>query len=222
MFRFLLRLPVLMLAACSISLAAPDGPSAGEVATLQGNWVAEATALRDSVRAERTMVAATVAVLNTETVRLNEQNRLLYATVAPGNTQEPGIELGILGADSSGMSDVSGSGAARYTVYGTTAAIRTSDGCPTQLQSRFPVSTTRIYVSLLGEALRPGTTLEARWYRGEDLFETSRWQTDTIAERLCIWFYIENGDPPFTRGEWWVQLSADGLSLAPALGFVLE
>ncbi len=203
---------------CSLSLV---GPSAADVVTQRAEYVAEATAIRAEILAERTRVAATVVPMNTEAAAQNSVNRQLYATVVAYNIAAPGRSIGQLGAESSGMVD-GPTGETRFTVAGTAAAVSDLDGCPQQLQTRFPVNAARVFVSLVGYDLTPGILLEARWYFGEGLVDTQSWQTTRTAEQLCIWFYIENGSTEFRVGQWWVELRADGRSLGSALGFVME
>ena len=218
MTRIGLILLAMALVSCSLSLI---GPSAADVVTQRAEYVAEATAIRVEILAERTRVAAAVVPMNTEAAAQNSVNRQLYATLVADNTVAPGRSVGQLGAETSGMVD-GAAGETRFTVAGTAASVSDVDGCPQQLQTRFPVDAARVYVSLVGYDLVPGISLEARWYFGEGLVETHSWQTTRTAEQLCIWFYVEKGSTEFRAGQWWVELRADGRTLGPALGFVLE
>lgn len=218
MVRIVFILLAIALVSCSLSLI---GPSAAVIVTQRAEYVAEATAIRAGILAERTRVASTVVPMNTEAAVQNSMNRLLYATLVADNTPAPGRSVGQLGPETSGMAD----GAPRQTrfaVTGTAASISESNGCPQQLTSEFPTNTARVYISLIGYDLEPGITLEARWYFGEGLVETQSWQTNSVAEQLCIWFYIDSVTTEFRSGQWWVELRADGRSLGPALGFVME
>lgn len=203
---------------CSLSLI---GPSAAVVVTQRAEFEVEATVIRADILAERTRVVATVIPLFTEAAAQNSVNRLLYATLVADNTPAPELRVGQLGAESSGMVD-GVSGDPRFTVTGTAASVSDFDGCPQQLTRRFSVSSTRVYITMVGYDLEPNITLEARWYFEEGLVETQTWQTDQFTQQLCIWFFIENGTTEFRRGQWWVELRAAGQSLGQALGFVIE
>ena len=221
-FLAMIRLLAIFLAfsmlSCSLSLI---GPSAAVVVTQRAEFQVEATVIQADVLAERTRVIATVIPLFTEAAAQNSVNRLLYATLVADNTPAPELRVGLLGAETSGMVD-SVSGETRFTVTGTAASVSDFDGCPQQLTSRFSVSSSRVYITMVGYDLEPNITLEARWYYGEGLVETQTWQTDLFARQLCIWFFIENGTTEFRQGQWWVELRAAGQSLGQALGFVIE
>ena len=203
---------------CSLSLI---GPSAAVVVTQRAEFEAEATVIRADILAERTRVVATVIPLFTEAAAQNSVNRLLYATLIADNTPAPELRVGQLGAETSGMVDGVSSDP-RFTVTGTAASVSDFDGCPQQLTGRFSVSSTRVYITMVGYDLEPNITLEARWYFEEGLVESQTWQTEQFTQQLCIWFFIENGTTEFRRGQWWVELRAAGQSLGQALGFVIE
>lgn len=217
MKRFLPIMFALSLLSCSLSLI---GPSAAVVVTQRAEYVAEATSIRAEIVAERTRVVATTLPMLTQAAEQNSLNRLLYATVVADNTPAPELSVGQLGAETSGMADSLG-GSTRFELLGTTASVSDLDGCPQQLTNRFPVSSPRVYVSLVGYDVQPDITLEARWYFGEGLVETQTWQTHRFAGQLCIWFFIENGTTEFRPGQWWVELRAAGQSIGTSIGFIL-
>ena len=207
----------LSLLSCSLSLI---GPSAAVVVTQRAEYVAEATAIRAEIVAERTRVVATTLPLLTQAAEQNSVNRQLYATVVANNTPTPELSVGQLGAETSGMADSPG-GITRFELLGTAASVSDVDGCPQQLTNWFPVSSSRVYASLVGYDVEPDITLEARWYFGEGLVETQTWQTNRFAGQLCIWFFIEDDSTEFRAGQWWVELHAAGQSIAPASGFTM-
>lgn len=207
--------------ACSLSLNGGGQSSSLALATQRAEYVAEATAIRAAVLAGRTQLAATVAPMNTAVAAQNAQNRLLYATVVADHTAVPGRRVGSVGAGSSGM-DAGAAGAARFEITGTAATVNENDGCPLRRQSQFSPSAARIYITLIGYDLTPGISLEARWFFGEAPVASYRWQTDTSAAELCIFFYLETEEFQARLGQWWVEVLADGRPLAVALGFSVE
>ncbi|MBI5666596.1 MAG: hypothetical protein HZC41_01190 [Chloroflexi bacterium] len=211
---------LLVLGACQ-ALQRPDMP-----ATLQaeaGAYVAEATAIAQTVQAQQERLAATVDAAGTRVAETNSINQQLLATARVLVPPTPGRTVGsapeVAGSPMPEMMSADGAGTPAFINTGVTGSIRESDGCANGLQTQFTADADRIYVTTRATSIRAGTVMSVEWrYEGQVVYSDT-WTVNQDATDFCLWYFITPEDVPFQAGNWSVELAADGSKIEPAVSF---
>jgi hypothetical protein len=214
-------------------------------ATLQAQnsgFVAEATTIAQTARAQETSVMAYARAVDTQVIQQNSINQQLLATVAAGNpatrqviivnptgvlptgpavfsTTAPGT---IPTAPASDAVPVAGSApdanAGQFSDTVTSSSLRESDGCATGPQTVFDLNTERIYVITRAVTVSAGTKIDVDWRYAGTSASTGSWTVPQDETNYCIHFWLDE----FSAGNWTVQLSANGVPVAAPIAFTVS
>lgn len=177
--------------------------------------------------------AEAVGVMGTQIIQLEAQNQALQGTLQalaagaplaqppqpqpaagqPGATPAPGFGSTPLFPDVSGSTPTpppaAPSGVGVLSAV-TATGVNDTDGCALDDVSVFETTEDEIYIVVAARNVEPGTTFFTRWlYNGQRQFDSVSWTPDTFFEQVCIWFYMEPFDAPFSPGNWTVELLAN-------------
>ena len=96
------------------------------------------------------------------------------------------------------------------------SGINETNGCATDYRQTFRVSgaddPTRIYLTTVGYYLRGGMVVRTRWYPESDpwnSFESVSWSPTLNHEQICIYFWLESSNIPYSSGTWIAELVVD-------------
>ncbi len=93
------------------------------------------------------------------------------------------------------------------------------DDCAADVNPRFTLASSEIYVVAEAHDIPAGATISSSWQsRGEEVASFS-FQPDYAINGNCIWFYIDQTDTAFVAGAWSVEIAVDGQSIAPPIAF---
>lgn len=210
-----------ILVACQV-LRPPDVQ-----ATLRAENVAyrdEATAVAVTSQAQQENTQATVEAAGTHVSELDNINQQLVATV---RAAVPPTPRRIVGAASEaimtpGMEEFTGAPSAlQVAEVSTSAAVSSSDGCPTSVQNQFTADTPEIYVTARAFNITAGTQMGVEWYYQGQVVLQDTWTIQTTAPVLCVWYFITPADVPFSPGQWSVRLSANGVPVEQQAVFTI-
>ena len=91
--------------------------------------------------------------------------------------------------------------------------------CAIDVNPRFTPASTEIYVVGRAYSIPAGAAISSSWRRaGTEVVSFSFHKEHEINDN-CIWFFIDQTDTPFTLGSWSVEISVDGVPLAPPVAF---
>jgi hypothetical protein len=90
--------------------------------------------------------------------------------------------------------------------------------CPQGVMSVFPPATSAIYVITRVNVLKTGSTLGARWTVNGDVFydDVECWIPDQDWYDICAYCSIVPDGDAFESGQWTVDLTLDGQTMAQA------
>lgn len=115
----------------------------------------------------------------------------------------------------------------RFTDTAIAAGIDESNGCATDLRQNFTITgsndSTQIYLTTIGRNLRAGTVIQTRWYPENDranAFESVSWTPTINHEQVCIYFWLESSNIPYSSGMWMAELVVDG-AVQDSLSFMM-
>ncbi len=115
----------------------------------------------------------------------------------------------------------------RFTDTAIAAGIDESNGCATNLRQSLDITgsddSTRIYLTTSGHNLRAGTVIQTRWYPENDranAFESITWTPTINHEQVCIYFWLESSNIPYSSGMWMAELVVDG-AIQESLSFTM-
>ncbi len=196
-------------------------------------------------------LAATGAAVQTQTGRVDQQQRDLESTLVargtpieyinttmpqaqtpvPTRTPLPGTETTAGGA--SGSSDASVrspvvqpvvtlSPAPTLLTNLVTATGIDGSGCAAGVSAQFSADVQAVYVVATAPNIRSGTSYVSRWsYAGQEQI-AHEWVADyNTSTQECIWFFIDRTEVTFTPGTWSVALEVDGQPAAAPLTFTI-
>lgn len=219
---------IIILAAASACQMLPGDNPAATIEYEMTRYVTEAAEIGSSSLAEQTRSAATIQAAATESGFYVDYNNLLLVTVRAGDMPTPELQVAsgpqplmVEGeaTDEAGMSDGYGqamTGEVSVSQVATAGGVRSSDGCASGSQSSFRSDDERIYFTFVASNLQAGTRFDVSWqYQGSTVHQTS-WSASQNQVSLCIWFYIDPSDVPFTPGNWSAALSVNGSSAGTA------
>ncbi len=222
-----------MLAACG-AFAPPD--TSGTLGAQNAGYLAEATAIYQTLQAQRAMIAGTSVAAETFVMEHNSINSQLLATVSAGepptrqvivvnpnvtfNAPIPTLIGGSVPSDSGTppavpLPEAQG---AQFADTVTTSRIRESDGCAEGSQNTFSANDEQIYVVTRAAQVSSGTQIDVEWLFEGQVVDTASYTLLRDETNFCIWFYLDS----FSPGSWSVQLLANGTPIAPALAFTVS
>ena len=107
------------------------------------------------------------------------------------------------------------------------SGINEATGCATNYRQTFQIvganDPTQIYLTTLGHYLRGGTVIRTRWYAENDrgnAFESVTWSPTINHEQICIYFWLESSNIPYSSGTWMAELIVDGI-VVDTVSFVM-
>lgn len=179
-------------------------------------YIAEATAIQASARADATRIMSTVTVSETQAAQQRGINEQLYATVqAVFPPTQQVVALGEALATPRAIAE----GKRWFIKTGMASAVHESDGCSAAPQTQFTPESPRIYATFVAHNIDAGTPLSVSWHHeGEPVLEES-FDLGRSASEICLWFFIEPHVIEFRPGFWAVQLYADGFPLESPMTF---
>jgi hypothetical protein len=108
--------------------------------------------------------------------------------------------------------------ASTFTDTALASSINETNGCATGYQQTFQVGSlndpTRIYLTTVGHQVRAGMEIRTRWYADSDptnSFDSVSWSPTINHEQICIYFWLESSNIPYSSGTWTAELIVDGM-----------
>jgi hypothetical protein len=141
-------------------------------------------------------------------------------TLAIQVTPTPQIQVEVGSIDPTLQSEFEGR--RLFVKTGVSTLINTDDGCVITPQSFFSETENRLYGTLKAFNVEPGVLMRAEWRRNGTPVWEDVWTVDQTYAEICIWFFLESADVPFTAGDWSVEMFADGFSLEGPMVFRIE
>ncbi len=94
-----------------------------------------------------------------------------------------------------------------------------ADDCAADVNPRFTVASSEIYVVAEAYDIPAGATISSIWQsRGAQVASLS-FQPEYAINGNCIWFFIDQTDAAFVAGAWSVEISLDGQPLSSPIAF---
>ena len=94
-----------------------------------------------------------------------------------------------------------------------------ADDCAADVNPRFTVASSQIYVVAEAYDIPAGATISSIWQsRGAEVASLS-FQPEYAINGNCIWFFIDQTDAAFVAGAWSVEISLDGQPLSSPIAF---
>lgn len=220
--RILLIFIVLIFSVGCQALAVEDVP--GTMSFELTAYATEAAGIRLNSQTERTQVAATVAVAETQSANYSLYNNVLVATVRADQIPTPSERLaftdgGVMAIDMFDLSD----GQMRFLQVGTAGYVRPEDRCFETHQTFFRTSSTnRIYMTALALNLQAGTNLRVDWFYEGSRVHTSAWSAPSFTEGMCIAIELSPANAPFLPGNWSATLFVNGNAIDPSAFSIIE
>lgn len=105
-----------------------------------------------------------------------------------------------------------------------TATSEGTDGCGAGETTIFTSSSQAIYVIVPAFNIRANThTFSAVWTRaGQSVGPVYTFSPDFDADELCVWFFVDQTDFDFMRGEYTVSIEVDGQAISSPVPFVIQ
>lgn len=180
----------------------------------------EVAAMTQVATAEVALINTTIEAHETTIAHVNGINQQLMRTLAIQVTPTPQIQVEAGVVDSTLQSDFEGR--RLFVKTGVSTEINSSDGCVINPQFYFSETETRLYGTIKAFNIEPGVLMRAEWRKdGVPVWEDV-WTVDQSYAEICIWFYLESADVPFTPGDWSVEMFADSFSLEGPMSFNIE
>lgn len=170
--------------------------------------------------AEAANIQVTIQSHETALAQVNGINQQLMRTLAIQVTPTPQIQVEAGIVDPTLQSEFEGR--RLFVKTGVSTLINTDDGCVISPAFYFSETETRLYGTLKAFNLEPGVLMRAEWRRDALPVWEDVWTVDQSYAEICIWFYLESSDVPFTPGDWSVEMFADGFSLEGPMVFNIE
>ena len=148
-------------------------------------------------------------VMQTQLAQLERENQELQLTIESIETQ--GVPAGLRVTQSPQGPTPTTTPVALYMDLRTASGIDPDTGCAIDRRGRFSANEDIIYLTALGQNIGAGSVHRTRWYMDGDLrHESDDWIPEASFPQICIYFWIEPVDTPFTSGLWNVQLIVNG------------
>jgi hypothetical protein len=148
-------------------------------------------------------------VMQTQLAQLERENQELQLTIESIQTQ--GVPAGLRATQSSPGPSPTATQVALYMDLRTATEIEPDTGCALDRRGRFSADEDIIYLTAVGQNIEAGSVHRTRWYMDGDLrHESDEWIPEERFPQICIYFWIEPVDTPFTSGLWNVQLIVNG------------
>jgi hypothetical protein len=148
-------------------------------------------------------------VMQTQLAQLERENMELQLTVQAIETV--GVPAGLRVTQSPQGPTPTATQAALYMDLRTTTDIDPDTGCAVDRQGRFSADASIIYLAAIGQNVEAGSVHRTRWFMDDELrHESDTWIPEEGFPQVCIYFWIEPIDTPFTSGLWSVQLLVNG------------
>lgn len=180
----------------------------------------EVAAMTQVATAEVAFIKSTIQAHETTIAHVNGINQQLMRTLAIQVTPTPQIQVEAGVVDATLQSEFEGR--RLFVKTGVSTEINSSDGCIVNPQFYFSETATRLYGTIKAFNIEPGVLMRAEWRKdGVPVWEDV-WTVDQSYAEICIWFYLESADVPFTPGDWSVEMFADGFSLEGPMSFTIE
>jgi hypothetical protein len=152
-------------------------------------------------------------VMQTQLAQMERENQELQLTIEAIETQ--GVPVSLRLTQSPQGPTPTPTQVAQYTDLRTASDIDPDTGCALDRLGRFSAEEDIIYLTAIGQDVAAGDVHRTRWYMDGDLrHESDEWIPDEAFPQVCIYFWIEPVDTPFTSGMWNVQLMVNGQIVA--------
>ncbi|MEO0596281.1 MAG: hypothetical protein AAF126_09250 [Chloroflexota bacterium] len=97
------------------------------------------------------------------------------------------------------------------------------DGCGSGITSTFSTATPEIFVIVPAFNLSPTDTFSAHWeFDGQPVGPVYTYEPATALDELCVWFFVDPTDFPFTAGSYTVDIKVNDVSVAGAVPFIIQ
>lgn len=97
------------------------------------------------------------------------------------------------------------------------------DGCGSGITSTFSTATPEIFVIVPAFNLTPTDTFSAHWERdGQAVGPIYTYEPATPLDELCVWFFVDPTDFPFTAGNYTVEIKVNDIPVAGAVPFIIQ
>lgn len=180
----------------------------------------EIVGMTEVATAEAALINVTVQAYETAIAHVNGINQQLMRTLAIQVTPTPQIQVASGSVDPTLQSEFEGR--RLFVKTGVSTTINSDDGCVINPQFYFSETETRLYGTIKAFNVEPGVLMRAEWRReGTPVWEDV-WTVDQTYAEICIWFFLESAEVPFTPGAWSVEMFADGFSLEGPMSFTIE
>jgi hypothetical protein len=202
---------LLVLAACNPSDAfvsqeqqateQAQGTARVETAVYSGTQVGTVVALQAT--------ADGAPVMQTQLAQMERENKELLLTAQAIETA--GVPAGLRVRQSPQGPTPTATQTAHYMDLRTATDIDPDTGCAVDRRGRFSAESSIIYLAAIGQNVDVGGVHRTRWFMDGDLrHESDEWIPEENFPQVCIYFWIEPIDTPFTTGLWNVQLLVNG------------
>lgn len=226
----------LALAACSAFGGAETS------ATLQAEmteFVETSTAVVIAYQSRATEVMATAEAASTYVFNMEGINQQLAATlraaipptqqiiersgpVTPGFNAEPGQISALIATPLPGQDSLE-TNVNQFVDIATAARVRASDGCADGTTTRFSVNSDRVYITARMLNARAGASVYALWtYEGTPIYTSDSYTIPRDDPDFCIWFYVDQFDVDFIRGNWSARFFLDGAPIDPVANYIID
>lgn len=180
----------------------------------------EIAVMTEVATAEAALINTTIEAHETAIAHVNGINQQLMRTLAIQVTPTPQIQVEAGLVDSTLQSEFEGR--RLFVKTGVSTLINNDDGCVISPQFYISETETRLYGTLKAYNVEPGVVMRAEWRRDGTPVWEDVWTVDQNYAEICIWFFLESADVPFTPGDWSVEMFADGFSLEGPMVFRIE
>ena len=148
-------------------------------------------------------------VMQTQLAQLERENLALQLTAQAIETM--GVPVGLRATQPPQGPTPTAPQAALYMDLRTATDIDPNTGCAVDRRGRFSANEDIIYLAAIGQNVEAGSVHQTRWFMDGDLrHESEDWIPEENFPQICIYFWIEPLDTPFTSGLWNVQLLVNG------------
>jgi len=152
-------------------------------------------------------------VMQTQLAQMERENQELQLTIEAIETKGVPVTLRITQSPQGATPTLTQ--IAQYLDLRTATGIDTDTGCALDRFGRFSAEEDIIYLTAVGQDVAAGDVHRTRWYMdGELRHESDEWIPEEPFPQVCIYFWIEPVDTPFTSGFWNVELIVNGQIVA--------
>jgi hypothetical protein len=193
----------------------------------------EAAAIQQGAVAQRTTVAGTVAVAETQIAAESSVNDQLFMTLAAGSTPTVSLIAGQADPSSAGEMDAMGNAISPvqadsgrlFVQTGISNTVSSADSCVLNPDSIFDDETTeQLYATAqVFNASNTAIEMRAEWYHEGELVTSDNWTMSPNGSPYCFYFVIDRNDTDFPPGTWRVEMFAGNFTLRDlTMSFVIE